>query len=77
MTTTLQLTFMGAETALARLYQDKEHRQQWVPKSVCPHTRKWPGRDGQPALHEVSIENWWLEKNPFSAAEKVGQGELL
>ena len=49
MTTVLQLTFMGAETALARLYQDKEQRQQWVPKSVCPHTRIWPVRDGQPA----------------------------
>ena len=77
MTTVVRLVFMGAETALARLYQDDAGRQQWVPRSVCPHTRKWPSQAGQPAVHEVTVEHWWLEQNPFSAAKKTGQGELL
>ena len=68
---------MGAETALARLYQDAEGREQWVPRSVCPNTRKYPSLNGEPALHEVSIEDWWLQKNPFSEAKKTGQGQLL
>lgn len=77
MTTLLRLKFMGAETPLARLYQDEQGREQWVPKSVCHHTRKWPSQEGQPAVHEVTIEDWWLQKNPFTAAQRVGQGELL
>lgn len=58
MTTTLKLTFLR-ETTGARHYQLKPGCAQWIPRSVCTKTLK----SGD--LHEVTIEDWWLEKNPF------------
>lgn len=68
---TLQLI---RETAGARLYRNRHGHEQWVPRSVCQKTLKWPPKDGQPAVHEVEIEEWWLEKNPWPA--KATQREL-
>lgn len=56
------------ETALARLYRKADGAQQWVPRSVCPRTLKWPAENGELAVHEVEIEDWWLEKNPWPPA---------
>ncbi len=53
------------QTSLARLYRNTEGGQQWVPRSVCDRTLKWPGVDGKPAMHEVEISDWWAEKNPW------------
>ena len=58
MTTTLKLKFIR-ETPLARLYADHKDRQQWIPRSICPKTLKLGD------IHEVAIETWWLEANPF------------
>ena len=54
----LKLTFKR-ETPLARLYANAKGVQQWIPRSVCPHTSKLGD------IHEVTILDWWLEQNPF------------
>lgn len=70
--TKLNLYFVR-ETELARLYRKPDDTQQWVPKSVCPTTLKHPpALDGQLALHEVTIEDWWLEKNPWPECKQKG-----
>lgn len=65
------------ETEQARLYRDEQKRQQWVPRSVCPHTTKHPSQDGQPPVHEVTIEAWWLRENSFAKLKPIQEQELL
>ena len=60
------------ETDLARLYENDRGTQLWIPRSVCPSTRKLPRESGTP-VHVVESEDWWLEKNPWPA----GQQSLL
>lgn len=52
------------ETDKARLYRRASGVEKWVPRSICKSVLKRP-RD--PAkrypIHEVDIEDWWLEKN--------------
>jgi hypothetical protein len=75
----LNLIFVK-ETALARLYENKGGARQWVPRSVCRRTLKFPagtpGKTGGtpvPPVHEVDIADWWLEQNPFeNRQEKLG-----
>jgi hypothetical protein len=55
---------MERETAAARLY-DNGGGKQWVPRSVCVRTLKFPPQPGKAAVHEVEIEDWWLAKNPW------------
>lgn len=76
MTTTLNLEFVGGETALARLYADAENRQQWIPRSVVTHTTKRPSVNGKPQVHELTIEDWWLCEHPFETI-KPKPRELL
>ncbi len=61
---TLKLNFVR-ETSQARLYEKPGAGRQWVPRSVCPATFKFPPVAGQLTLHEVVIEDWWLGKNPW------------
>ncbi len=65
-----------AETTLARLYADSSQRQQWVPKSVCDNTLKWPSENGAPPVHDVAIADWWLRGNPFERLQPT-ERELL
>jgi len=66
----LKLHFLGG-TAAARHYRHPVSGVvQWVPRSVCKVLV-----DAAP--HEVEIEDWWLEENPFTARVARGQGELL
>ncbi len=76
MATTLKLKFLGG-TALARHYQKPgaPGNAQWVPRSVCPKTLKFGDKVGD--LHEVTVEDWWLEKNPFDRPTPKGQGSLF
>lgn len=60
--TTIVKLFFIAETPLARLYADDQNRQQWIPRSQCPHVLKHPG---YPEVHEVTVKEWWLQQNPF------------
>jgi len=69
MTTTLTLTFLR-ETPLSRHYQLRPGCAQWVPRSVCRRTVK------AGYVHEVTIEDWWLEKNPFEKKD-AGTGDLF
>jgi len=71
---TLHLSFIRP-TPLARLYRDRAGGEQWVPRSVCAKTLKWPSQNGQPPVHEVEIEDWWLEQNPWPRG--AGQKELI
>jgi hypothetical protein len=50
------------ETAAARFYQDKGKAGFWIPKSVITHTTKYTPKDGQPAVHDLTIEDWWWEQ---------------
>lgn len=68
MNLTLQLV---RETEKARLYRKADGSQQWVPRSVCERTLKFPAKTPESLpLHEVAIADWWLEKNPWPAAQK-------
>jgi hypothetical protein len=73
MRTTLKLIF-HAETNLARLYELKDAKTQWVPRSVCPAITKHGNQRGD--IHEVTIEDWWLKDNPF-AIKPQNQPDLL
>ena len=64
---TLRLYFVR-ETDAARLYERKNGSQRWIPKSVCPRVVKFPV--GARPVHEVEIEDWWLEKNPWPEVEQ-------
>lgn len=66
---TLTLNFIR-ETAAARLYAKADGSQQWIPRSVCQRTLKWPGKDGHPPVHQVDVEDWWLEKNPWPESKQ-------
>ncbi len=69
MTTTLKLTFLR-ETTLSRHYQLKPGVAQWIPRSVCPRTlRSATNKPGD--VHEVTIEDWWLDKNPWEKKDGV------
>jgi hypothetical protein len=73
-TTTLKLKLIQ-ETSQARLYEKEMPSRlpgirQWVPRSVCPRTLKAGDN------HEVDIEDWWLEQNPFTKKDGK-QKELL
>jgi hypothetical protein len=60
---TLRLKFVReARSHQARLYENGDGARLWIPRSVCPHTMKWSGTE-----HEVDVEDWWLEKNPWPA----------
>lgn len=73
---TLKLHFVR-ETALARLYRNAVGSEQWVPRSVCDKTTKWPAREaGGLPVHEVTIADWWSGKNPWPATA-AKQGELI
>ena len=72
--TTLKLTFLR-ETTMSRHYQLKPGCAQWIPRSVCTKTLKHGDKAGD--LHEVTIEDWWLEKNPFEKPEGGQQQKLL
>jgi len=66
---TLKLKFIGG-TALARHYEHANGTRQWVPRRVC-RVRV----EGNP--HEVEIEDWWLQQNPFERKESKGQTSFL
>jgi hypothetical protein len=66
---TLTLTFVR-ETMLARLYRNSEGVEHWIPRSVCPATFKHAPVAGQPHIHEVTIEDRWLEEHPFPAQKQ-------
>ena len=67
----LNLKFVQeSRTGLARLYEDRHGAQQWVPVSVCKRTLKHAASAGQLAMHEVEIEPWWLEKNPWPPGQR-------
>jgi hypothetical protein len=70
---TLNLKFVR-ESRWARLYENADGARQWVPRSVCPHTLKHPAEDGALPVHEVDIEYWWMQKNPWP---KDKQKELI
>ena len=67
---TLKLTFLGS-TAPARHYRHGNGFCRWVPRSVCPKNFKHGDKVGD--LHEVIIEDWWLEENPFVKPVPKGQ----
>jgi hypothetical protein len=67
---TLNLKFIR-ETELAREYENSKGRRQWIPKSVCKKTLKWTN-----GIHEVEIEDWWLQKNPFEKPDAPQQNLL-
>ena len=71
-TTTLTLRLVR-ETAHARLYENAAGKQQWIPRSVCDRTFKYPPEPNQLPLHDVTIKDWWLAKNPWP---KTTQKEL-
>lgn len=74
-TETLNLIFL-AQTAQARLYRHSRlNAEQWIPASVCPKTFKHGTNRGD--IHEVTIESWWLEQNPFVRRESEGQASLF
>jgi hypothetical protein len=52
------------ETEKARLYRRTHGADVWVPRSVCRNVLKWPPEHGNPPIHEVEIEDWFLKKNP-------------
>lgn len=65
----LTLTFVR-ETDMARLYENKDGARQWVPRSVCVKTMKWPAEAGKLAVHDVTIQDWWLQKNPWPSSKQ-------
>lgn len=69
MTTTLKLKFIR-ETDLARWYENSRGVRQWVPRSVCTKTFKAGDQ------HEVAIEDWWLEQNPWEKKD-AAQDDLF
>ena len=75
-TTKLTLTLVH-ETKEARLYADDKNREQWIPRSVCPRllVRRTPGATR--AVHEVHVEDWWLEQHPFEQLKPKPQDELI
>ncbi len=60
-------------TPLARLYENGDGARMWIPRTVCPRTFKYPPVEGKAEMHEITVEDWWLEKNPWPAS---GQKEL-
>ena len=67
---TIRLNFLR-ETYKARLYEDKNHEEFWIPKSVVRSTLKWPNN-----VHELSIEEWWWDKHEFGDNPKDDDGLL-
>lgn len=70
-TTTRFKLKLVTKTLHARLYEYTSVRgskQQWVPNSVC----KVLVETGE--IHEVTIENWWLQQNPFEPKESEQAG---
>ncbi len=53
----IRLNFIH-ETDKARLYEDKEHEEFWIPRSVVSSTTKFPN-----GVHELNIEDWWWNKH--------------
>ena len=49
----------------ARLYENAGGARQWIPRSVCPNMFKHPPVAGQLTVHEVTVEDWWCERNPW------------
>jgi len=59
----LKLKFVReARSGRARLYENPAGARHWVPRSVCPRVMKFSETE-----HEVTIEDWWLAKNPWPA----------
>lgn len=69
MTTTLKLKFIR-ETPLARMYENTRGVRQWVPRAVCSKTIDLG------VMHEVAIQDWWLEQNPFEKKDPQQAGLL-
>ncbi len=62
----LRLNFVReARSGQARLYENGAGARMWIPRSVCPRTMKYPAAGGGLAVHEVEVEDWWLERNPW------------
>lgn len=56
--------FFLRETEAARLYRNAAGREFWIPRSVINRTLKHPPKElAIPPIHEMEIEDWWLEKN--------------
>ena len=65
---TLRLKFVReARSHQARLYENGDGARLWIPRSVCPNTMKYAPAGGALPMHEVDVEDWWLEKNPWPA----------
>lgn len=71
------------ETALARLYQFADKTLLWVPKSVCKSVTKFKVNELEAMVdkpvqevHEVTIEDWWWEKNVEKDEDHWEQDEL-
>lgn len=73
-TTVLNLTYLG-RTVLALHYRNSKGVEKWIPNSVCPQIFKHGNKIGD--IHEVTIEDWWLEQNPWDRPEGEGQQSLL
>lgn len=59
---TIRLNFIR-ETPAARLYEDKDGAQYWIPRSVVNSTTKFPQEDlGKPVVHELILQEWFYEK---------------
>ncbi len=54
-----------AETTAARLYRNGGGGQQWIPRSQCKSTTKYPPVEGQPNVHDVDVNDWFLKRSPF------------
>jgi hypothetical protein len=54
----------------ARQYENAAGARLWIPRSVCPRTMKFAPDANGVVVHEVEIEDWWLEKNPWPEARQ-------
>lgn len=73
-TTVLNLRYVS-RTDLALQYENHAGVRKWIPNSVCPQIYKHGNKPGD--IHEVTIETWWLEQNPWDKPESEGQQSLL
>jgi hypothetical protein len=62
--------FFIRETAEARLYANRAGQEKWFPRSVIKRTLKYPAQPGARPIHELELEDWFLEKNPWPPAQR-------
>ena len=59
--------FLVRETANARPYRRVGEKQDepdiWIPRSVIKHQTKWPAEEGKLPLCNLTIDDWFAEKN--------------